>query len=119
MPSCQAKIHFCVLNILLYNCSDFIGFVPPISAMENTGIGTKILFWIDVNYLSAFGSSIGIFTLTFTMLFFRESVVEPFDFRTNKFKSFDIGSFSFDPFQFHVKVCIKGTTGDSIFVYGV
>ena len=84
----QTKVVLHVIDIPFYGGPDLIGVSPFFSSTENTRIGAKILFRVDVYHTSTWRIGTGIVALTFSMTFACVFIIYILDFGTYKLVSY-------------------------------
>ena len=55
--TCQTEIIFDMIDVPFNSSPDFVGVIPFLSAADDTGICTEILFGIDIYYPATRSSS--------------------------------------------------------------
>ena len=82
--SSQAEIILGVVNVSFYDGSDFGGAIPFFCTSNSSGIGTKLLFWINTYHFATSRSCTWIITCVVTLVPASRFIFDPLDFRTGK-----------------------------------
>ncbi len=110
---------FEMVNGFFYIYANLISRNPVFCPTGSTGIGTKILFWINIEHPPAGGIRAGIFTVADTLRLFGRLVIFPFHLGTDKLHrgkpTTQMGS---APFPSHRKGRIFRTAWDAVFIQG-
>ncbi len=73
-----------MIDVPFNSSPDFVGVIPFLSAADDTGICTEILFGIDIYHPATRRSSARIVTHTLTLTFAGVFILDPLDLRTDK-----------------------------------
>ena len=108
-----------MVNGFFYIYANLISRNPVLCSTGSTGIGTKILFRINIEHPPAGGIRAGIFTVADTLRLFGRLVILPFHLGTDKLHrgkpATQMGS---APFPSHRKGRIFRTAWDAVFIQG-
>ena len=105
-----------MIDVPLYDSSNFIGAIPFFSATDSARKCTQILFWINVNHSAAGRGGTWVVTLTDPMIGSGRRVFFPDNFWTDEFVSGDAAFKLTGSFVFHWERGGLWTTGSPIFI---